>query len=186
MHLTGAWILLIFAIATTAVMLLLLHLTQLGHLIHTQIADRPRRRMFLASLSFFITFLGVRLLVSAIVHHAGPFQWVTVGGRHIHHLVWGILLLLALGYGWLGEIDKGDSPAAIFTGRLMSVLYGVASALTLDEFALWFNLEDVYWSPQGRESIDAIILFGAVLSIAAWGAPLFAALGRLRGPNLRK
>ena len=62
----------------------------------------------------------------------------------------------------------------------MSILYGVASALTLDEFALWFNLANVYWQPEGRESIDAVILFGALLSIAAWGAPLFAAIGKWR------
>jgi hypothetical protein len=54
----------------------------------------------------------------------------------------------------------------------MSILYGVGAALTLDEFALWLNLRDVYWSAEGRSSIDAIILFGALLSASAWGAPL--------------
>ncbi len=58
----------------------------------------------------------------------------------------------------------------------MSVLYGVGAALTLDEFALWLNLEDVYWERQGRESIDAVILFGAFLSIGLWGGPFFHAL----------
>lgn len=180
MHLSGTWIFLLFSAAAAAVMLLLLHLTRLGHLIHSNLPDRPRRRMFYASVSFFITFLGLRLLVMAIVHHVGPFHWVEIDGRHIHHLVWGILLLLALGYGWVAEIDHGSGPSAIFINRLMSILYGVASALTLDEFALWFNLENVYWQPQGRESIDAVILFGSLLSIAAWGAPMFAAFGRWR------
>jgi hypothetical protein len=55
----------------------------------------------------------------------------------------------------------------------MAILYGVGAALTLDEFALWLNLRDVYWSPQGRSSIDAVILFGAFLAASAWGAPLF-------------
>jgi hypothetical protein len=59
--------------------------------------------------------------------------------------------------------------------RLMSILYGVGSALTLDEFALWLNLRDVYWSAQGRSSIDAVILFGALLAASAWGAPLLRA-----------
>jgi hypothetical protein len=54
----------------------------------------------------------------------------------------------------------------------MSILYGVGAALTLDEFALWLNLQDVYWSPQGRSSIDAVILFGALLSASSWGFPL--------------
>jgi hypothetical protein len=173
MHITGAWILLIFAALATSMMLLLLHLTRLGDIVHTSIPDRPRRRLFLASVSFFVTFLGVRLLVRAITHHVGPFSWVELGGRHIHHLVWGILLLLVVGYAWLAEAGSGSTPTAIFVSRLLAVLYGVGAALTLDEFALWLNLANVYWSPEGRESIDAVILFGAALAIGAWGAPLF-------------
>ncbi len=174
MHLTGAWILLIFAVIATTVMVLLLHLTQLGDIVHTRIPDRPRQRLFIASVSFFITFLGVRLLVFTITHHIGPFGWVEFGGRHIHHLVWGILILLGVGYAWLAEAGSGITPTAIFVARLLAILYGVGAALTLDEFALWLNLSDVYWSPQGRESIDAVILFGAALAAGAWGAPLFS------------
>jgi hypothetical protein len=99
MHLSGSWILLIFVSAMTALILLVLHLTKLGVLIHQRIPDRPHRRLFLASVSFFITFLAVRLLVASITHHVGPFGYVEMGGRHIHHLVWGILLLLISGYG---------------------------------------------------------------------------------------
>lgn len=178
MHITGAWVLLIFAVIATAIMLLLLHLTGLGDLVHANIPDRPRRRLFIASASFFITFAGVRLLVAAITHHIGPFGWVEFHGRHIHHLVWGILILLAVGYAWLAEIGSGATPTDIFLNRLLTVLYGVGAALTLDEFALWLNLANVYWSPQGRESIDAVILFGAALAAGAWGAPFFSALGR--------
>lgn len=178
MHMTGAWILLIFALLVTAVLLLLIHLTGLGELVHASIPDRPRRRLFLASVSFFVTFLGVRLLVLAITHHIGPFGWVELGGRHIHHLVWGILILLIVGYAWLADAGSGATPTSIFVSRLLAILYGVGAALTLDEFALWLNLADVYWSPQGRESIDAIILFGAALAAGAWGAPLFSSLAR--------
>jgi hypothetical protein len=174
MHITGAWILLIFAVLATASMLLLLHLTNLGHIVHRRIPDRPRRRLFLASVSFFVTFVGVRLLVMSITHHVGPFGWVLVDGRHIHHLVWGILLLLTVGYCTLAEVGTGTSPTSIFLSRLLSILYGVGAALTLDEFALWLNLQDVYWLPQGRESIDAVILFGALLAAGTWGAPLFS------------
>lgn len=174
MHITGAWILLIFAFLATAAMLLLLHLTKLGHIVHQRIPNRPRGRLFLASVSFFITFAGVRLLVRSITHHVGPFGWVMVDGRHIHHLVWGIMLLLAVGYCTLAEAGTGKSPTSIFISRLLSILYGVGAALTLDEFALWLNLSDVYWLPQGRESIDAVILFGAVLAAGAWGAPLLS------------
>lgn len=174
----GTWILLIFSAVVTAILVLLLHLTQLGDLVHTRIPDRPRRRVFIASVSFFITFLGVRLLVAAITHHIGPFGWVEVGGRHIHHLVWGILILLGVGYAWLAEIGSGSTPTSIFLARLLAVLYGVGAALTLDEFALWLNLANVYWSPQGRESIDAVILFGSALAAGAWGAPLFRGIAR--------
>jgi hypothetical protein len=172
MHLTGAWILLVFGIVTIGAMLLLLHLTNLGHIIHHHIPDRPRRRMFLASVSFFVTFLGVRLLVVCITHHAGPFGWVMMGGRHIHHLVWGIFILLAVGYAWLGDLGSGAKPIDIFMSRLLSLMYGVGAALTLDEFALWLNLRDVYWAREGRASIDAVILFGSLLAIGAWGAPI--------------
>jgi hypothetical protein len=178
MHLTGAWILLLFTAVVLAAMLLLLHLTRLGHFIRDTIPDRPHRRLFLAAVSFFITFLGLRLLVWCIVHNIGPFHWVTMGGRHIHHLVWGILILLAVGYAWLAEWDHGETPTTIFVSRLLALFYGAGAALTLDEFALWFNLEDVYWAKQGRESIDAVILFGSLLAIATWGAPLFKTLSK--------
>jgi hypothetical protein len=173
MHITGASILLVFALLAAALMLLLLHLTGLGYFIHQRIPDRPRRRLFFAAVSFFITFVGVRLLVTSIVHHVGPFGWVEVDGRHIHHLVWGILLLLVVGYCTLAEAGTGKSPTSIFLSRLLSILYGVGAALTLDEFAMWLNLQDNYWTRQGRESIDAVILFGALLAAGAWGAPLF-------------
>src|SRR5882724_768900 len=178
MQWSGEVILLVFISAVTALMLLLLHLTKLGHIIRQTIPDRPHQRNFLASVSFFITFLAVRLLVASIQHHVGPFQYVTMGGRHIHHLVWGILILLGVGYGYLNEVGTGDTLASILASRLMSILYGVGAALTLDEFALWLNLANVYWSPEGRESIDAVILFGSLLAIGTWGAPLYAAILR--------
>ena len=153
--------------------LLLLHRTRLGGLVHEQIPDRPQRRLFLASVSFFVTFLAVRLLVASITHHIGPFGWVTMGGRHIHHLVWGIFLLLLCGYLELAEVGTGDTAISIFWSRFISLAYGAGAALTLDEFALWLNLDAMaYWSREGRESLDAIVLFGAALAMGAWGSPL--------------
>jgi hypothetical protein len=174
MHIPGSWILLIFAVLLTAVILLVLHSTKLGGIIHQQIPDRPQRRMFLASVSFFLTFLAVRLLVWSITHHVGPFGYVEVGGRHIHHRVWGILLLLGAGYAGVAEYGTGESPLSILGSRLLALTFGIGAALTLDEFALWLNLDAAaYWSREGRESIDAVILFGALLAIGTWGAPLF-------------
>jgi hypothetical protein len=184
MHLSGSWILLIFAGVMTALILLVLHLTKLGLIIHQRIPDRPHRRLFLASVSFFFTFLAVRLLVASITHHVGPFGYVEMGGRHIHHLVWGILLLLISGYGTLAEVGTGDSALSILASRLLALSYGIGAALTLDEFALWLNLDAMaYWSKQGRESIDAVVLFGALLAMGTWGAPLFRRFEDRRRPR---
>jgi hypothetical protein len=167
------WFILLFAVAASVFLLLLLHRTSLGRALHERIPDRPRRRLFVASVSFFLTFAGVRGVVYAIVHQIPPFHFIQMGGRHIHHLVFGIILLLLVGYGWLCEIGSGADNSSIFLSRLMSILYGVGAALTLDEFALWLNLRDVYWAREGRASIDAVILFGALLAAGSWGAPLF-------------
>ena len=158
----------------TAFGLFLLHRTPLGGWIRARIPDRPRRRLFLASVSFFLTFACVRGMVFCITHDIPPFHFIFVKGKHIHHLVFGILILLAVGYGWLCDFGTGVGETSIFASRLMSILYGVGAALTLDEFALWLNLKDVYWSTEGRSSIDAVILFGSLLAIGAWGAPLFS------------
>jgi hypothetical protein len=162
--------------AMVAVLLALLHRTTLGSMVHDRIADRPRRRLFLASVSFFLTFAIVRGMVYCIRHQIPPFHYIIMGDRHIHHLVIGILILLGVGYGWLCEFGNGSDSSSILASRLMSLLYGVGAALTLDEFALWLNLKDAYFVREGRSSIDAVILFGALLAIGGWGAPLFSAL----------
>src|ERR1700760_930874 len=119
MHIAGSWILLIFVAVVAATLLLLLHLTRLGHILHQQIPDRPHRRLFLASISFFIPFLAVPLLVLSIPPHIGPFSYVEMGGRHIHHLVWGILILLGVGYGFLLDLGGNNTPVSIFSRRRM-------------------------------------------------------------------
>ena len=186
---TGTLILLLFILLVTAILLVTLQLTRLGYLVRTSIPDRPRRRIFLASVAFFVTFLGVRLLVYFVGRGEGPFHWVVMGGRHIHHLVWGILILLVVGYGWLLDLGRAHSPLSILLSRIMSIAYGVGAALTLDEFALWLNLDpEVYWvKTGGRLSIDAIVLFGSLLMIGAWGAPFFQSLQKLwtKGGTLR-
>jgi hypothetical protein len=197
---SGAHFLLIFIGFVVVVLLVLLQLTRLGYLIRATLPDRPRQRMFIASVSFLITFVGVRLLVHRIENHQGHLQWVMVRGMHIHHLVWGILILLLVGYGWLLDVGWSHSPVSMFFGRLMAVSYGVGAALTLDEFAIWLSLEpNAYWTHEGRLSIDAVVIFGALLAVGAWGAPFFRALqsmwgkrtavrkgfGRLSSPSLR-
>ena len=186
---TGTIVLLVFVVLIATVLLVILQLTRLGYLVRSSIPDRPRRRVFLASVSFFVTFLAVRLLVYFVVRGAGPFNWVMMGGKHIHHLVWGILILLFVGYGWLLDLGRASSPTSILLSRIMSISYGAGAALTLDEFALWLNLDpDVYWAKGGRLSIDAVILFGSLLMIGSWGAPFFQSLKRLwtKGGTLRR
>lgn len=131
----------------------------------------------MASGSFFLTFGAVRTVTHTIRSGKGPFHNVSAGGLHIHHLVFGITLLLTTGYL---NLKDGVAPDGVLTSRqeLEAVLYGAGSALTLDEFALWLNLADVYWSEQGRESIDAVVLFGAALSLGVWGGPFFRAVAQ--------
>jgi hypothetical protein len=181
-----SWFILLLSIAGSAFLLLLLQGTPFGTAVRERIPDRPRRRLFVASVSFFLTFAGVRAVVFAVLHNIPPFHFIEHGGSHIHHLVFGILLLLFVGYGWLADFGTGEDRSSILLSRLLSILYGVGAALTLDEFALWFNLRDVYWSPEGRTSIDAVILFGALLAASAWGAPLLvrrSKSGKIRKPE---
>ncbi len=180
MHWTAAWVLLIFMATCATVMLVVLHHTRAGSVLHERIPDRPRRRLFLAAIGFAITFLGVRLLVLLILFHIGPFGWVIVAGTHIHHLVWGIILLLVSGYAMVAEVGTGATPTSLFAGRLIAILYGMGAALTLDEFTMWLTIKDSLWSFQNRASIDAVVLFGALLAVGAWGAPLWTKRPRKR------
>jgi hypothetical protein len=107
---------------------------------------------------------GITHLIRAGI---GPFHNVSSGGLHIHHLVWGILLLLVVGYLWL--IEAGTTSSLLLSVTAMA--YGVGAALTLDEFAVWLNLQDVYWTGPGRESIDAVVIFAGLLSVGIWGGP---------------
>jgi hypothetical protein len=79
-----------------------------------------------------------------------------IGGVHVHHQVWGILLVLLTGL--LEFRFRPDSPWV----EVLAALFGAGAALALDEFALWLHLEDVYWSEQGRKSIDAVMLAAVV------------------------
>jgi len=112
---------------------------------------------------------GITHLIRAGV---GPFHNVSSGGLHIHHLVWGILLLLVVGYIWL--IEAGTTSSLL--SSVTAIAYGVGAALALDEFALWLNLQDVYWTGRGRESIDAVVIFVSLLSVGIWGGPFLREL----------
>ena len=121
------------------------------------IVDTGRETQFLFFVGFLLTFGFIR--TSA---HIDPGAGQVVagqrpGGRHaIYDLVWGILLLLICGYIGVA-IHPGDPWRDI-----IAVLFGIGTGLTLDQFALWLNLKDVYWSKEGRASIDAVVIAAAV------------------------
>lgn len=116
-----------------------------------------RLSQVLILVSFLITFAFVRTIT--ILQRLDLLRNQT-GPVHIHHLVWGILLLLICGYVGISFW------ASDRTRHFMAILFGIGAALTIDEFALWLYLEDLYWEELGRISIDAIIYTLAIFSLA--------------------
>ena len=172
------WLLSLSVLVMLAAVLLLLRNRKVGELFHVHVKDRPKRRLLLATIGFFVTFAVARGLAYAAYRNAGPIQYVYINGTHIHHLVWGILLLLVVGFCWLIEVGTGASSSSLFASRVMSLLYGVGAALTLDEFALWLNVQEgIYWTRRDFISLDAVILFGAALLIGMWGRDFLKAFG---------
>jgi hypothetical protein len=146
-------------------------------------ASGAEERRLIGPISFAGTFGLTRLITHAIRDGKGPFRNITPGGRHIHHMTFGITGLIVVGWAWLNEIGIGGPSGA---SRTTAVVYGAGAALTLDEFALWLNLQDDYWTKQGRESIDAAVGFGSLLTIAATGHRPVAELVRLGRRVLRE
>lgn len=176
--LVNTWLLGLAVLVTVAVILLLLQNTKVAGLFHLHVRDRPKRRLLLAAIGFFVTFAVARSIAYAAYRSAGPFHYVYVGGTHIHHLVFGILLILAVGFCWLIEVGTGERASSLLASRLMSLLYGIGAALTLDEFALWLNVQEgIYWTARDRISLDAVLLFGIALLIGVWGGDFLRALG---------
>lgn len=132
--------------------------------------SEPRReRGFLSALGFTTAFASARGITHAIRAGVGPFGNISAGGTHIHHSTFGILGLLGVGYSWTYRVGIGEPQERAWESRVSAVLYGVASALTLDEFALWLDLKDDYWDQQGRKSIDAVALFAGLLTMGVLG-----------------
>jgi hypothetical protein len=134
---------------------------------HIQVPGKETH--FLILLAFICSFGFIR--TSAHMIRAQVSWWPgnveTKGGTHVHHLVWGILLLIVSGY--VGVAVAPDSPWR----ELAAIVFGIGLGLTLDEFALWLNLEDVYWSEKGRQSIDAVVVTVCLLAISLIGLPFW-------------
>src|SRR5580698_2312164 len=129
--------------------------------------EHRRERQFITTGGFFVTFALTRAITHAIKDGKGPFG--NIGGKngpHIHHMTFGIVSLLIVGYLWVLQLGTQEHPSPRLS-RITSFLFGAGAALTLDEFALWLNLEDDYWTSKGRESIDAVVLFGSLLVLSS-------------------
>jgi hypothetical protein len=149
-------------------------------LYHKHFDDRRKERQLFATGSFFSTFAAVRAITHAIRAQRGPFRNITPGGRHIHHMTFGITGLLTVGYLWMLELGINEER---WSSRATAAVFGSGAALTLDEFALWLNLEDVYWTKEGRESIDAVVLFGSLLSLSVIGRGFLGDLVGVKVPD---
>jgi hypothetical protein len=108
--------------------------------------------------------IRARSTSDVVVEESGPIKDIHIGGVHVHHQVWGILLVLVTGL-----LEFRFQPASPWV-EILAALFGIGAALALDEFALWLHLEDVYWSDEGRKSIDAVmvaVVLGVALLIGA-------------------
>jgi hypothetical protein len=145
------------------------------------IVDAGKEPAFLLTLAFLLTFGIVRLITYSIRDQKLPFfhNVTTRSGLHIHHMVPGLVLAIASGY--LGIVLSVWRPTSI-----LAILFGIGVALVLDEFALFLRLADVYWEPEGRESIDAVVLAGGIsvlylLGLDFWPHLVEVLVGRLFG-----
>ena len=112
------------------------------------------------------------MVTHAIRAGRGPFRNLSAGGRHLHHSTPGIIGQITLGYLWTWQVAVGTDPARRASSRTASLTAGLATALTLDEFALWFDLTDDYWDRAGRKSIDAVVIFGGLSAMLLTGRGL--------------
>ena len=135
------------------------------------VVDTGRSAALWMLIGFIVTYAVTRTITvriknrkaSGTAEESGPIKDVHIGGVHVHHQVWGILLVLVVGL--LTFRFRPESPWI----EILATLFGVGAALALDEFALWLHLEDVYWSEEGKKSIDAVMIAAVVRPGAARG-----------------
>jgi hypothetical protein len=132
--------------------------------------ERGQRAGFVLLVAFLGSFLFIRTS-TRLIRNPKVTWWpgnVTTGsGLHIHHLVWGILLMLIAGF--LAFALNPGSPRT----EILAALFGVGAGLTLDEFALWLHLRDVYWAEEGRSSVDAVVIAAMIGALIVLGAAPF-------------
>ena len=131
-----------------------------------QILAEEKQGLFLVLVGFILSFAFIRMSTRLMRSPKVPW-WpgsvVSESGVHLHHLVFGIVTMMIA--GTVGFSVEGDSPYA----EICAFLFGVGAGLTIDEFALWVYLEDVYWTEQGRVSIDATVIAAAAMGLILLG-----------------
>jgi hypothetical protein len=136
-----------------------------------QILADEKQGLFLVLVGFILSFSFIRMSTRLMRSPRVPW-WpgsvVSDGGVHVHHLVFGIVTMMIA--GTLGISALGQSPYA----EICAFLFGVGAGLTIDEFALWVYLEDVYWAEQGRSSIDATVIAAAGMMLILLGFSPFS------------
>jgi len=124
------------------------------------------------------TFAAVRAITYSIRSGKGPFHNVSAGSTHLHHYLWGIAMLGAVGAVAVHGTDEGRRHPAV------ALVYGAGLALIVDEFALLLDLKDVYWAQQGRISVDVGVGIVAVGGTLFAALPILQRLARNRGKSL--
>ncbi len=142
--------------------------------VHFDVIAPGRLPLMWCLIAFILTFFVTRTIVRYIRHTAdntGTRKWwqprniSSSGGVHIHHVVIGVVLVLLSGVAMVTLAVDGGVPE--FTAT--AIVFGIGAALVLDEFALILHLEDVYWSEDGRTSVDAVFVAVAVAGLLVMG-----------------
>ncbi|MFF7183380.1 hypothetical protein [Streptomyces sp. NPDC008121] len=141
----------------------------MGHWFYRNFVEPGKLPLLIALFSFVVTFLVTRMIVRMIRAGKGPFGNVkSVGGLHIHHVVPGVVLTVLGGFGAVAAGREG------VTACIFAAVFGIGAGLVLDEFALVLHLDDVYWSDQGRKSVEVVVLTAALVMLVLGG---FSPLG---------
>ncbi|EST23389.1 hypothetical protein [Streptomyces roseochromogenus] len=135
----------------------------MGHWWLRNIVEPGKLPLLLALASFVLTFLVTRVITRLIRAGKGPFGNVKAGGLHIHHVVPGVVLTVVGGFGAVASDRHGAG------GAVAAVLFGMGAGLVLDEFALILHLDDVYWSEEGRKSVEVVVLTAALVGLLLAG-----------------
>ncbi|MEU9730032.1 hypothetical protein [Streptomyces sp. NPDC048002] len=135
----------------------------MGQWLYRNFVEPGKLPLLLALASFVITFLVTRLITRLIRAGKGPFGNISSGGVHIHHVVPGVILTILGGFGAVASGRHG------FGSAVCAVVFGIGAGLVLDEFALILHLQDVYWTEEGRKSVEAVVLTAALVGLVLSG-----------------